>query len=89
MSAAVEILAVRPLTNAGNFRAFASVRIGEVMIHDFRIVQQPGQRAWVSPPQREYEKDGQKKYAAIVELSDALKREVSRVVLAAGERGGV
>lgn len=88
MSAAIEIIALRPLPNGGSLKAFASVRLGGVTIHDCRVVQQPGQRPWVSLPQREYETDGQKKYSAVVELSEPLKREVSRLVLAAWERGG-
>jgi len=83
----IEIVALKPLTNKGNLKAFASIRLGGVIIHDCRILQQPNQRPWVSLPQREFERDGQKKYSAVVELSDPLKREVSRLVLAAWERG--
>ena len=88
MGASIDVVAIKPLTKAGNLKAFASVRLGGVTIHDCRIVQQPGQRPWVSLPQREYEKDGQKKYSAIIELTEPLKREVCRMVLAAWEREG-
>jgi DNA-binding cell septation regulator SpoVG len=80
----IEIVALKPL-DRGNLKAFASVRLGGVVVHDLRVVQQPGQRPWVSLPQREYEKDGQKKFTPIVELTEPLKREVSRLVLAAWE----
>jgi DNA-binding cell septation regulator SpoVG len=82
----VKIVALKPFPKAGNLRAFVSVRLGSVVVHDLRIVQQPGQKAWVSLPQKEYQQDGQKKYSAIVELSESLKREVSRLVLAEWER---
>jgi DNA-binding cell septation regulator SpoVG len=82
----IEVIGVNLLAGTGPLRAFASVRLGDVIIHDCRVVQQAGQRAWVSLPQREYLHDGQKKYTAIVELSESLKREVSRFVLAAWER---
>lgn len=85
---AIEVLAIKPLQTAGNLRAFASIRIAGITVHDCRVVQQPGQRPWVSLPQREYVKDGQKKYSAIVELSDSLKREAERAILAAWEQGG-
>jgi DNA-binding cell septation regulator SpoVG len=88
MSASIEVLAIKPLAKGGNLKAFASVRLGGVVIHDCRVIQQPGQRPWVSLPQREYEQDGQKKYSVIVELNESLKREVSRLVLAEWERGG-
>jgi len=84
----IEVVAIKPLSSSGNLRGFASIRMGGVTIHDCRVIQQPGQRAWVSMPQREYTKDGQKKYTAVVELSDGLKQQVSAAVLTAWERGG-
>ena len=40
----IEVLALRPLPHAGNLKAFASVRVGDVIVHDCRVVQQPNQR---------------------------------------------
>ena len=83
----IEVVAVRPI-DKGNLRAFVSVRLGGVTIHDCRVIQQQGQAAWVSMPQREYtDKQGQKKYSAIVELSEALKKSVSALVLQSWEQG--
>ena len=85
----VEVLAIKPLTNTGNLRAFVSVRVGEITIHNCRIVQQPGQRPWVSLPQREYSTpDGQRKFAPLVELSESLKRGISLTVLTQWEQMG-
>ena len=84
----IELVNIKPFHNSGNLKAFASVRLGGVTIHDCRIGQQPRQRCWVSLPQREYTQDGQKKYAPVVELSEPLKREGARIVLAAWEQGG-
>ena len=83
-----EVIGVRSFAGTGPLRACARVRLGGVIIHNCRIVHQAGQRPWVSLPQREYTHDGQKKYAPILELSEPLKRKVSRVVLAAWERRG-
>jgi DNA-binding cell septation regulator SpoVG len=47
----VEVLEVRRLSGDGNLRAFAKVRIGCLVIHGCRVIQQPGQRAWVALPQ--------------------------------------
>ena len=86
MAARIEVLALKPLTK-GPLRAFVSVRLGGVTIHDFRIVQQEGQAAWVSCPQREYtDQTGKKKYSAVVELTDSLKKEVDQIVLAYWEQ---
>jgi DNA-binding cell septation regulator SpoVG len=84
----VEVLAIKPLSNKGSLRAFVSVRLGGVVIHDCRVVQRFGQKAWVSLPQKEFTtKAGEKKYAPIVELSDHLKKQVNEAVLIAWERG--
>lgn len=48
---AIEVLDVRRVENAGNLKAFATVRAGCLKIHGWRVIQQPGQRAWVSVPQ--------------------------------------
>jgi hypothetical protein len=45
MSAPIEVLEVRPV-NAGNLKAFAKVKLGCVVIHGCRVVQQDGQRPW-------------------------------------------
>lgn len=85
----IEVVALRPM-DRGNLKAFVSVRLGGVTIHDCRIVQQSGQRAWVSMPQREYaDAEGQKKYSAVVELSDALKKVVADLILHTWEHGDI
>jgi DNA-binding cell septation regulator SpoVG len=80
----IRILKIRQ-AGGGALRAFVDVAIGSsLIIHDFRIVQQLGQAAWVSPPQREYlDNDGKKRYATIVELSGALKTQIERAILSA------
>lgn len=45
------------IPNAGNLKAFASVQLGPVILDGFRVIQQPGQKAWVSVP-REKGADG-------------------------------
>jgi DNA-binding cell septation regulator SpoVG len=73
----------------GNLRAFVDIGLGaSLVIKGFRIVQQPGQKAWVAPPQREFMGDnGLKRYAPIGELSGGLKRAVEQAILAAWEGG--
>jgi hypothetical protein len=74
----------------GSLQAFADVQIGGILVRDFRIVQQVhlGQKAWVSPPQKEWTgDDGKKRYAPIIELSARLKQAVEQAILAAWEGG--
>mgnify|MGYP001580366193 CR=1 FL=1 len=83
MAAKIEVLKTKNIEK-GSLKGFASVRLGGVTIHDFRVIQQSGQEAWVSPPQKEFTgQDGKKKYLPIVELNDTLKAEVQRIVLEA------
>jgi DNA-binding cell septation regulator SpoVG len=88
--ASIEILAVSAVS-AGSLRAFASVQIGPALtVHKLRIIQQAGQRAWVSPPQETWtDREGQTKYTALVELSGSLKTRVEVAVLAAAQQQGV
>jgi len=72
--------------NKGNLLGFASVRVGQLIINDCRVVQQPGQDAWVSLPQNSYvNKDGETKYAPIVECPKEWKEAIQEAVLTAWE----
>ena len=79
----IELLEVRPVTSAGNVRAFVTVRLGGVTIHGCKIVQQQGQAAWLAMPDRSYpDASGKQRWAAVVELSPELRRRVSDVITA-------
>jgi len=68
--------------DVGNLKGFASVDIDGITIHDFRIVQQTGQKAWVSAPQTAWkDNDGKTHYKNLVELQKELKEQVSAKVL--------
>ena len=67
------ISAIHPVTT-GNVKAFISVRIGDALtIHGCKVVQQPGQRAYVTLPQNE--RNG--KYFPTVESHDPRFLEAS------------
>ena len=83
----VELLDVRPVAGADNVKAFVTVRIGGVTIHGAKVVQQPGQAAWLAMPDRSYtDAGGKRKWSAVVELSPELRRRVSDTILAEWER---
>lgn len=50
---AIEVLDVRRVENGGNLKALATVKTGCLKTHGWRVIQQPGQRAWVSVPQEQ------------------------------------
>jgi DNA-binding cell septation regulator SpoVG len=75
----------------GNLKALASVRIGpSLVVHKCRVIQQPGQRAWVSMPQECWDgEDGRAHYTALVELSGTLRTRVEAAILQEAQRQGV
>lgn len=82
-SNAISVEKIRKV-GAGNLRAFADVKIGDIVIRDFRIIQQPNQKPWVSSPQRTYKSEnGEMRYANTIELSNELKTKVQLAVLTA------
>ena len=56
------------IVEKGSLRGFCTVVFPDsgLEFRDVRIIQGNGQEAFVTGPQREYEKDGQKKYVALV-----------------------
>jgi DNA-binding cell septation regulator SpoVG len=82
----VRVLDLRILQSSGNLRAFARIAYDATEISDCRIIQQPGQRAYVAPPQREYEKDGKRQWAPIVKWERPLADAITTAVLVAYEQ---
>lgn len=80
----IHVVEIKPVSGCGNLRAFATISVEPFVIHDVRIVQQPGQRAWVSMPAQ---KSGER-WFTVIECSDrALKDAISAAVLEAWARG--
>jgi len=69
-------------------RALADVRIGEIVVHDFRIIQEPSRRAWVSVPQLEYRlhDSGERYYKPLIVIPKELRDRISEIVIAEFER---
>jgi DNA-binding cell septation regulator SpoVG len=83
----VEVTNIRAVPGGtGNLRAYASVKIGPLVIHDCRLIQQNGQRAWVSPPQSSWKtSSGETKYKPLIEWPDHWKDAIRDAVLAGYE----
>lgn len=80
----IHIEKIMPIPS-GNLKAFVSIRIGPLTMHDWRIIQQPNQRAYVSPPQVEFQgADGRKRFKPLLECPQ-WKDEIQNAVLAAWE----
>lgn len=58
MSKHIQVVAIHMLTDWGNLRALVTICIsGMLVIHDWRVMQIPGQKAFVEPPKRSYIED--------------------------------
>jgi len=84
----VEVLEIKLLPrNGGPLKAFASVKVGDWTIHDWRIIQQSGHRVFVSVPQVSWKDDGGTvRYKALLTLPGEMKQRIDIAILSAWER---
>lgn len=83
--AILEVLEVKPVNGMGNLRAFATVKLGAVVIHSCRVIQQPNQKAWVSLLQQ---KSGDRWFPVVEITRKELLEQVKAAILEAWERSG-
>ena len=83
----VEIIELRPCHGNKPLRAFVDIKINGWIIYDWRIVQQQGQRAWVTVPQTSWkDADGKVKYRALLSIPGELKQRIEVAILSAWEK---
>lgn len=84
----IQALEFKPVNDRGALKAFCTVHIGSLQINDCRIIQQPGQRAWLSMPSISYKNQyGTVSYRTLVEIKDKnLKDLISQTVLTEWEK---
>lgn len=80
---------LRPVNGSGNLRAFLDLILPDgTEVKNCRIVQQPGQRPWLSLPQSEWVgKDGNKRYTTLVKLPSDLHQAAERAAIEAFQGG--
>jgi DNA-binding cell septation regulator SpoVG len=74
----------------GNLRGFASIDFGNgLIVYDFRLIHQPGQKMYISLPQREWlTPSGEKRFTPAVEISKPLKALIDALIFEAWEASG-
>ena len=83
----IEVISIRPVGGSGAVKARVVVRIGEITLHEAKVIQEPGKRPWFAPPDRAWVgDDGKTRYVRLVELAKPLNDRVTAAVLAACER---
>lgn len=84
----------KTLENAGYLRAIFEVRLvlstWTITMKDWKVVQKPGQKAWVSVPQSQWtDKDTDKvAYKNLIELPNELKERISTMALEIWDKMG-
>jgi len=81
----IQVLEIRLLNGNKALRAFADIQVGNWTIHDFRVIKQNGQKAFVSPPQTSWKdpRTGEIRYRGILTLPPELKQKIEIAVLSA------
>lgn len=83
----IKVVEVKLMNGDRPLKAFITVQVSDWLIHDWRIVQQPGQRAWGSVPQTSWkDKDGKVQYRALLTIPGELKQRIEVAILSAWER---
>jgi DNA-binding cell septation regulator SpoVG len=83
----IEILDLRVIESGKSLKAFADVRLGNIVIRDFRIVKENGKRPHVKAPFSTYkDQKGQIKFRPIIVLPDEVRGEVDLALLNAYRR---
>jgi DNA-binding cell septation regulator SpoVG len=84
----IKVVSVHPTAQTGPIRAFVTITIGEALeIRGCKVIQQVGQRAWVSLPDRKNE-EGTGYFPIVKALDDRLKTAITAAVLEAWRNGG-
>ncbi len=82
----IRVVEFKMLNNGRPIKAYASVSIGDWVVYDWRVIQHPGQRAWVSVPQTSWrDPDGKIKYRALLSIPGELKQRIEVAILSAWE----
>jgi hypothetical protein len=79
----IRVIEIRPLSDGRPLKAFADVQVGGWIIHDFRIIKQNGQKAFVSPPQVSWKDPitGEIKYKGILTIPPEQKQRIDTEIL--------
>lgn len=84
----IEIKLIKPNPNmpASTLKAICDFKLNDSEFYSWRIIQQEGQHAWVSPPQESWTDDsGLKKYKPLVKFKPSLMKDVSSKLIEAYE----
>ena len=78
----VKVIEIRRTRRPGPLRAFADVRLGNLLVKDFRVMQDNGGQPYVKAPFTTYkDKTGQLKFRQIIDLPREVRGQVDVAIL--------
>ena len=79
----IRVVEIRPLNDGRPLKAFADVQVGDRIIHDFRVIKQNGQKAFVSPPQVSWKdpQTGEIRFKGILTIPPEQKQMIDTLIL--------
>lgn len=84
----IEVIEIRLLNGNRPLKGFADVKLGDIIIRDFRIIKQNGQRAFVSPPQVSWKDPdtGEIKFKGVLTIPPEQKQRIDLEILSAFQK---
>ena len=84
----IQIVELRLLPGDRPLRAFVDIKVNDWIIHDFRVLKQNGQKAFVSPPQASWKdpETGAIKYKGILTIPPEQKQRIDVEILSAFQK---
>ena len=81
------VLEWTPTENSGNLRGLFAIQVGPCEFRKLRLVQQPGQSPFCTPPQETYtDKQGQKRFVTLVKWPAEWSKPILEAMLKAQEQ---
>ena len=79
----IQVLDIRLLPGDRSLKAFCDVKVNDWILHDFRVLKQNGQKAFVSPPQVSWNdpETGEIKYKGILTIPPEQKQRIDVEIL--------
>jgi len=84
----IQVIETRLLPGDRSLKAFCDVKVNDWVIHDFRVIKQNGQKAFVSPPQVSWKnpQTGEIKYKGILTIPPEQKQRIDVEILSAFQK---
>jgi DNA-binding cell septation regulator SpoVG len=84
----MRVIEIRLLGDLRSLKAFADIQWGDWIIHDFRVIKQDGQRAFVSPPQVSWKdpQTGSIRFKGVLTIPPEQKQVIDVQILAAYQK---